>query len=179
MILALIFVAFLQYEAHAEAFLTEIARAGVEKWEAVFRAQTAQESAWKQYAESRYAQGLTQFTPPTRGDIYPQTEPSCEGASPFDPPCAFRAMILYDTRLLRANRTAESTLDQWAMTLAAYNGGQGNLNREKRDCAADLLCDPDVWFDNLEDSCTVRSAANCHENREYPRRILRRAGMLK
>ena len=167
-----------QFALHAEVFKAEIARAGVERFEPIYHSQVTQESAWIATAESRYAQGLTQFTPPTRGDIYPQTKPSCANASPFDPACSFRAMILYDGRLLYAKPPGGDYARPLGDGSCRVQRWQGNLNREKRDCEADLLCNPKRWFGNLEDFCTVRSAANCRENRSYPRKILRRAGVI-
>lgn len=39
------------------------------------------------------------------------------------------------------------------MVNAAYNGGLGGLQRERRACAIAANCDPDIWFGHVERHC--------------------------
>ena len=135
-----------------------------------YEAQVWQESAWRQFAESRYAQGPTQFTPGTRSDWYPRTSPSCEGVHWSDPNCAFRAQILYMTVI---GRSYWASPDKWALSQAAYNGGPGWIKRERRLCAATPGCDPRRWYRHVEKALPpkARSSDSCKENRDYPIRI--------
>lgn len=41
-----------------------------------------------------------------------------------------------------------------SMVDAAYNGGSGSVNKERRICGLTKGCDPDVWFDNVESHCS-------------------------
>ena len=142
-----------------------------------YEAQVWQESAWLQFAESKYAQGPTQFTPPTRNDWYPRTNPSCEGVHWSEPHCAFRAQILYMTVIGRSYLTSP---DKWAFSQAAYNGGPGWTRRETRLCAALPWCDPRRWYGHVEKVCHPKRAAwACAENRDYPIRIRRWADRIK
>lgn len=173
MTLTLTLAVLLQTSALLSIFDTEITRAQVPQYRSLFAAQIQQESAWRPNAESPYAQGLTQFTPPTRGDIYPQTRPSCEFASPYDPACSVRAQILYMTRFIKNYAWAATMRDRQAFALAAYNGGGGKwFKMERRKCRQDSRCSPSRWWGNVADKC-VRATWACKENREYPDRIFR------
>ena len=160
------------------AFNEEVARAGASPEDIIqYEAQVWQESAWRQFAESKYAQGPTQFTPGTRNDWYPRTTPSCEGVHWSDPNCAFRAQIRYMTSIGRSYATSP---DKWAFAQAAYNGGPGWTKRERRLCAALPGCDPRRWYGHVEQQCHPKRADwACKENRDYPIRIRRHAERLR
>ena len=161
----------LQTAALLAIFGAEVESAGVEEWERQLHGQITVESAWRPNAVSPAgAAGLTQFMRPTWADIAPYTSPSCDGIDRTDPACSVRAQIVYMGRLRRIYRDANSARDQWALAWAAYNGGMGNLRKERRACRRRVGCDPDVWYDSLEHVCK-RSESACHENRNYPRRI--------
>ena len=162
-----------QPEQWAPVFEAEVARAGVEAWAPVLHAQITQESAWDPNARSKFAAGLSQFTPPTWADISPHTDPSCAGQPETDPACSIRSQIVYDRRLMHRYRRAATPRDRWAFTLAAYNGGPGWISREKRRCRRAPGCAPARWFHHVERHC-LRAAWACRENRAYPRRILAR-----
>lgn len=139
---------------------------------ATLAGQIHQESAWRSDARSRVgAQGLTQFMPATAqwmAQLYPALSP----AQPFNPGWSLRAMVAYNKWHLERIQ-ARSHCDKWAMALAAYNGGLGWVNRDKR-LASASGADPLAWFDSVERFNAGRSAANFRENRDYPRRILER-----
>lgn len=134
---------------------------------ALFGAQIEQESAWRPDARSAYAGGLAQFTPSTAewiSGVY-----KLGSAEPFNPSWALRALVVYDAHLLGQNAAA-TDCDRWAFALAAYNGGQGWINRDRRLAVANGAAG-DHWFGAVE-LYTSRSAAARVENRAYPRRIL-------
>lgn len=47
---------------------------------------------------------------------------------------------------------------------AAYNGGRGDVNRERTICGLKKDCDPQVWFGNVETTC-VKSTKALYGNR--------------
>jgi len=57
------------------------------------------------------------------------------------------------------------------MVLAAYNGGQGWVNKDRRLALASGASGL-AWFDEIEKFNSGRSAANFKENRHYPHAIL-------
>ena len=139
---------------------------------ATFLAQVHQESGFRENVESKFASGLSQFTPATAEwiqGLYPadlrELCPSRSGC-PLDARWALRAMVIYDRRLHGAYRFTAGD-DRWGFALAAYNGGARHIKRERLSCR----CDPDRWFGNVENNC-LRAEWACRENRAYPRRIL-------
>lgn len=133
-------------------------------------AQIHQESAWRTTARSKYAQGLSQFTPTTAAWL-PQVCPEVGPADPWDAGWSMRAVVCYDAWLHDRARGA-TPCDRWAMTLSAYNGGESARDREIR-MAYEARDDPRQWFGQVERQRS-RSAAAWQENRDYVRRILLR-----
>lgn len=140
---------------------------------ATLAGQIHQESTWRSDVTSRAgAQGIAQFMPATAqwmAEIYPNT---LDKPQPFNPGWALRAMVQYD-QWLYTRIQASSPCDKWAMTLSAYNGGLGWINRDKK-LASASGADELAWFDSIERFNSGRSAANFRENRDYPRKILLR-----
>ncbi len=136
---------------------------------ATFAAQLHQESLWIPAARSRYADGLAQFTPAT-ADWLPTVAPQTGRPAPFNPGWALRALCAYDHWLYQ-RISAAAPCDRMAMTLSAYNGGLGWLNRDKRLARANGL-DPARWWDHVETVNAGRASWAIRENRGYPRRIL-------
>ena len=134
-------------------------------------AQVHQESRWKADARSKYAAGLAQFTPETAADfsklLPAEIQAACPGKSgcPLDPNWALHALSLYDFRLHKMHKWAETSDDRWRLALASYNGGAGWIIKERARAGGSAR-----WQD-IVDNC-MRSAASCQENREYPVRIL-------
>ena len=152
-----------------DAFIDEI---GAQEWYAQHAAMVQAESAWRVYAESPYAQGWAQFTPPTRGDWWKRI-PGCEDADPFDPRCNILAMDIYMRHLYRRSLAMTQNPDSaMAMARRSYNGGLGWQIREHRLCLATPGCDPDDW-EHLARLCMEagRSEAACAENSSYPLKI--------
>ncbi|MBK5942725.1 transglycosylase SLT domain-containing protein [Halorhodospira halophila] len=121
-----------------------------------------QESRWRPDAESPVgAQGLAQIMPQTAEHI---GELVGEPVDPLDPRQAIRAMSAY-TAWLHGQIDAA---DRWAMTLSAYNGGIGWLQRDR--AQAD---DPARWWCSVEGVQTRGDAAQ-EENRDYVREVMLR-----
>jgi len=140
---------------------------------ATFAAQVHQESLWRADARSPVgAQGIAQFMPATSAwiaSVYPQT---LGNAQPLNPSWSLQALVIYDRSLYKQNQ-AENPCEQWAMTLAAYNGGQGWINRDRK-LALASGADELAWFNSIERFNAGRSIPNFNENRNYPRAILLR-----
>lgn len=137
---------------------------------AVMAAQVHQESGWRADAQSRFAGGLTQFTPDT-ADWISQRYPRELGENqPFNPSWALRALARYDKFLYDRQADAFTECDRWAFTLAGYNGGEGWVNRDKR-LTRSRGKDPTRWWGHV-DRYSSRAAWAYQENRGYPRRIL-------
>lgn len=130
-----------------------------------FAAQIRQESAWREDATSSHAAGLAQFTPAT-AEWMTRAFPELSGGRGFSPDVMFdgkwsiRAMVRYDQYLYE--RLSPRLPERMALALRSYNGGQGWIFRELRECARmDMVC------------CRrFRSAASCRENVSYPLQIL-------
>ena len=155
-------------------FESLIAEAGAEAWYADHAALIETESGWREKAESPFAKGWSQFTPPTKGDWWPRI-PGCEDADPFDRRCNVLAMDMYMRYLMkRSLRMAQQHEAALAMAQRAYNGGLGWQIREHRLCLATPGCDPSNW-QHLAQLCREagRSEAACRENSEYPLKIQR------
>lgn len=138
---------------------------------ATLAAQVHQESRWQTNAVSPVgATGIAQFMPATAkwmAELYPST---LGDPQPLNPGWALRAMVQYN--LWHLNRIqARSPCDQWAMALAAYNGGLGWVQRDSRLALASGASQPLAWHD-IEHHNAGRSAANFAENRHYVRVIL-------
>jgi membrane-bound lytic murein transglycosylase MltF len=132
-------------------------------------AQVHQESRWNPAAASRFAQGLTQFTPATAQWI-PSVCPNLGPPDVWDPNWSMRAAVCYDRWLYRRVSDTASECDRWAMTLSGYNGGLGWVQRDRRR-AAFAGADASAWFDQVE-LHSARAGWAMRENRGYVRRIL-------
>ena len=152
---------------------------GLDEEVSTFAAQIRQESNWNPNARSPYATGLTQFTPNTANwisGVYPEladgffTGPDRR----LDWKWSIRAMVRYDrllyTKLAKMRQSimqrspahAAWRTQLWTLTLRAYNGGIGWLQKELRGCETmDFAC------------CDrYRRKSACRENIGYPQKIL-------
>lgn len=133
-------------------------------------AQLHQESGWNPAARSPVgAQGLAQFMPST-ADWIAGVFPALSSREPYNPGWAIRALVSYD-RWLWQRVAVPDGCERMAMTLSAYNGGLGWVNRDRR-LARTRGLDDARWFGVVETVNAGRSAANWRENRHYPQRIL-------
>ena len=157
-----------QYERQ----LTREARAvfGVEAPVARLAGQLHQESSWRPDVCSwAQACGLAQFIPST-ADWMAEMHPSrLAPADPANPAWAIQAQVLFNDWILNRIQVDDGC-QQWAMTLSAYNGGIGWVNRDRR-LAEEAGADADTWFGHVEHH-TARADWARRENRDYVRRIL-------
>jgi len=161
-----------QAKQHKALLIREAsAQWGMDAPVATFAAQIHQESRWDEQAVSPAgAQGLAQFMPVTSRWL-PSVAPDTGQPLPFSPSWAIRAMVTYDRWLWR-KITAATDCDRWAMTLSAYNGGLGWLQRDQA-LVESVGMNPRIWT-HVAMVNSGRSAANFRENRTYPTRILNR-----
>ena len=150
---------------------------GDEEWYARHAGLTEAESGWDPRAESPWAQGWCQFTPPTRGDWWPKV-PGCAElveSDPFNERCSVLAMNLYMEHLyMRSLRMVQEHEAALAMARRAYNGGLGWQIREYKLCLATPGCDPGNP-QHMAALCREagRSEAACRENHSYAAKIER------
>jgi hypothetical protein len=109
---------------------------GLEQDGTVFYAQIYQESCWNPGAKSAYASGLAQFTPDTATWISGLYPADLGDNNPLDVRWAIRALVRYDKWLYDKLSDAATERDRWGMTLSSYNGGLGNLVKDRQLCSA-------------------------------------------
>jgi membrane-bound lytic murein transglycosylase MltF len=139
----------------------------------LFAAQVHQESAWRPDARSKYAEGLTQFTPDTAKWIASAYPKSLGPAQPYSPKWALAAMSRYNRHLYDRLTWAAADCDRWAFVLSSYNGGLGWIINRDRALAARRGADPNRWWGHVEHH-SPRAAWAFKENRDYPQRIIHR-----
>lgn len=95
------------------------------------------------------------------------------------PDLQIRAMVLLSKENYnRLNIRDIEPLERIAFTDAAYNGGLGGVNNERRACGLAKNCNPDKWFDNTERYCLKSKAAiygdrgPCVINRHHVRDVI-------
>ena len=135
---------------------------------ALFASQIHQESSWNHLAKSKYAKGLSQFTPRTAKwirDVFPELKIG----NIYNPIWSIRAMLLYD-QWLDKEISSTGQCDQWAMILSSYNGGLTWLNRDKSLTEANGS-NPKIWWDSVE-LYSSRDNWAMIENRNYSKKII-------
>tara|TARA_Y100001963_G_scaffold159850_1_gene265703 strand:+ start:603 stop:1238 length:636 start_codon:yes stop_codon:yes gene_type:complete len=142
---------------------------GIEAPVALFAAQIHKESTWREDAQSKYAQGLTQFTPQTIEHVKSRY-PELITDEALNPIWFIRAMLLYDKEL-KTSVDAVDECNDWAFTLAMYNGGSGWIWREKN-LAEAAGFNRNIWWDSVETFNAGRRDDAIRENRDYPKKIL-------
>lgn len=91
------------------------------------------------------------------------------------PDLQFRALVLMSRDAARQFRTAPAML---VFGDAAYNGGAGGVQQERRACALTRGCDPGQWFGNVEAHCLksrqpLYGGKNaCDINREHAHNVV-------
>ncbi|BAN95456.1 hypothetical protein E05_50280 [Plautia stali symbiont] len=135
-----------------------------------FAAQIEHESGWQPAITNRIgAQGLGQFMPATT-DWIGEVMPELAAKAPLNPGWSLRAVVSFD-RWLWQRLSAVNACERMAMTLSAYNGGLGWVQRDRR-LAERQGVDGRRWFDSVERVNAGRSLTAWRENRHYPHRIL-------
>lgn len=95
------------------------------------------------------------------------------------PDLQLRAIVLMSRANYQALRMVALPDDRLAFTDAAYNGGLGGVQNERRACGIKAGCDPQQWFGHVERVCLKsrtplygqRSA--CDINREHVTMVMR------
>jgi hypothetical protein len=76
------------------------------------------------------------------------------------------------------NKHVKNPYDAYAFADAAYNGGVGGVNHERRACKLASWCNPDLWFNNVEKLCLKSKVAlygnrsACDINREHVQDVI-------
>lgn len=166
-----------QVPAAAARYRAELTRAAHNQWGldapvAVLAAQVHQESGWNPLAVSAVgAQGMAQFMPTTASWWCGLQQLGAADCQPQNPSWALRSLVGYD-KWLYDRVSATDACNRVAFALAAYNGGLGWVQRDRRKAAVNLPMSATRWFGGVDGVNAGRSAANFKENRDYPRRIL-------
>ncbi|MBX3603175.1 MAG: hypothetical protein KF863_21350 [Rubrivivax sp.] len=105
------------------------------------------------------------------------------------PDLQVRAIVLMSRDNWRALAPVAAPLERLAMADAAYNGGLGGLQRERRACQVAAGCDPGRWWGHVEHRCLKSRAplyagrSPCDINRHHVvdvwARMPRYAGMMR
>lgn len=163
--------------AAAARYRAELTRAAQVQWGldapvAALAAQVHQESGWRPDAVSRVgAEGMAQFMPATARwwcELHRMSPADCQ---PRNPTWALRALAGYDKWLWDRIRDTAAECDRLAMTLSAYNGGLGWVQRDRALASSEGL-DSSRYWGAVETVNAGRAAWAITENRDYPRRIL-------
>lgn len=94
------------------------------------------------------------------------------------PDLQIRAVVLMSRQNWQALRPVEDYWERLAMANAAYNGGLGGVNSDRRACQIKAGCDPQRWWGHVEHTCTKSRAAlygkrsACDINRDHSRHVL-------
>ena len=94
------------------------------------------------------------------------------------PDLQMRAMILMTQDNYKRLPMASTYIDRTAFTDSAYNGGLGGLYNDRRLCGLSRNCNPDIWFGNVERTCTKSKIAiyghqsPCTINRTHVHNVL-------
>lgn len=145
---------------------------------ALMAAQVHQESRWRPRICSKYACGLTQFTPQTASWIKQRYPKELGDGDVFNPQWAIRAMAIYNKYLYNRVPASATDCDRWAFTLSSYNGGLGWVRRDAEVCSRMTGCDVRRWWGNVA-KWSTRSKAAFKENRGYPYTILNNQAMFE
>jgi hypothetical protein len=95
------------------------------------------------------------------------------------PDLQLRAMVLMSRdNYKRIHQLVANPTDALAFADAAYNGGMGGVQSDRRLCGMKAGCDPQKWFGNVEATCTKSKRAiygsrnACDINREHVHMVM-------
>jgi hypothetical protein len=71
------------------------------------------------------------------------------------PDLQIRSIILMTKGNYKQLYSIEDPYQRLAMTDVAYNAGLGRVKKNRLQCGLTKGCDPQKWFDNVEDQCTA------------------------
>lgn len=152
----------------------QVIRAGHFTWglsapTALFLAQINQESGGNPTVCSKYACGLTQFTPATAKWISDVYGAELGQGDVFNSTWAIRALVRYDKHIYDRMQGA-TPCDRFKFTLGGYNGGSGWTYRDKKLAAANGK-NP-LIYDEVAPYNAGRAPQFFRENRDYPIKII-------
>lgn len=146
----------------------------------IIGSQIAHESAWKETATRKEASGVIsygvlQVLDVTYDELKKKNPLLLKGspATMLRARMGIRAGILYDKQMYGLVGFAENEKERYAFTLSAYNGGFGNLLRDRKLTEANGY-NPNKWFGNTE-LFSKRSTQNLKINRRYVSGIIKQA----
>jgi membrane-bound lytic murein transglycosylase MltF len=138
---------------------------------ALFAAQIEAESSWNPRAKSPSGDlGLAQIKT-TTARYLARIRPGPGTGSARDPTWSIKAMLWYNYHLREAIPWAANDCERWKMALASYNGGLGNVFKERTLCARAKGCDPGRWSGHVE-RFGARGKRAYRENRTYIKRVM-------
>jgi hypothetical protein len=94
------------------------------------------------------------------------------------PDLQIRAVVLMSRGNWQALRAVADPWERLTMTNAAYNGGLGGVQADRRACQVKAGCDPQRWWGHVEHTCTKSQAAlygkrsACDINRDHSRHVM-------
>lgn len=94
------------------------------------------------------------------------------------PDLQIRAVVLMSRGNWQALRTVSDPWERLTMANAAYNGGLGGVQADRRACQVKAGCDPQRWWGHVEHTCTKSQAAlygkrsACDINRDHSRHVM-------
>jgi hypothetical protein len=94
------------------------------------------------------------------------------------PDLQLRAVVLKSRGDFLALRVVADPIARLAFADAAYNGGMGGVQRDRRACQVTAGCDPQRWFGHVEGTCTKSRAplyagrSACDINRHHVHDVL-------
>lgn len=94
------------------------------------------------------------------------------------PDLQMRAIVLMTRDNFKRLYMIKDPYQRIAFADAAYNGGLGGVYQDRRLCGLSPHCDPQIWFDNVEKTCTKSKQAiygnrsPCQINRQHVEYVL-------
>lgn len=95
------------------------------------------------------------------------------------PDLQLRAVVLKSRDDFRALAVVADPMERLAFADAAYNGGLGGVQRERRACGLKAACDPQRWWGHVEQTCLKSRAplygtrSACDINRHHVHDVLK------
>jgi len=97
------------------------------------------------------------------------------------PELQIRAIVLKQVQNIKSLPNHILKLDKVLLADSAYNGGIGSMNKDRMVCGLAKNCDPNIWFKNVESTCTkntklkIGGRTMCEINRDHVKDVYNRA----
>jgi hypothetical protein len=96
-----------------------------------------------------------------------------------NPQLQLRALVLLSRdNFLSLNKVIKNSYEALIFSDAAYNSGLGNVQADRRACYLTSNCDSQIWFDNVEKTCTLSKSllygknSACDINRKHVENVV-------